>query len=100
MDFPEHVPNIKIIPLLFISPIENAFKHGINNRLTSFVRIRLSCEKDKIYFYIENSCHPKADTDRIGSGIGVENLRRRLELAYPGRHVYKQFINVQFVKQQ
>lgn len=93
VDFPEHVPNIKIIPLLFISPIENAFKHGINNRLTSFVRIKLSCEKDKIYFYIENSCHPKADTDRIGSGIGVENLRRRLELAYPGRHVYKQFIN-------
>ena len=37
-----------------------------------------------------NSRHPKAETDRVGSGIGIENLRRRLELAYPGRHTYKQ----------
>lgn len=93
VDFPDNVPNVKVIPLLFISPIENAFKHGINNRRASFVHISLLWENDCINFHIENSCHPKAETDRTGSGIGVENLRRRLELAYPGRHVYKQFLS-------
>ena len=90
VDLPDPVPNVTVIPLLFISPIENAFKHGVNNRRPSFVRVRLAWEEGRIAFRIENSRHPKAETDRVGSGIGIENLRRRLELAYPGRHTYKQ----------
>ena len=90
VDLPDPAPNVMVIPLLFISPIENAFKHGVNNRRPSFVRIRLTWEEGQIVFQIENSRHPKAETDRVGSGIGIENLRRRLELAYPGRHAYRQ----------
>ena len=90
VELPDPAPNVMVIPLLFISPIENAFKHGVNNRRPSFVRIRLTWEEGQIVFQIENSRHPKAETDRIGSGIGIENLRRRLEPASPGRHVYRQ----------
>lgn len=90
VELPNPAPNVMVIPLLFISPIENAFKHGVNNRRPSFVRIRLTWEEGQIVFQIENSRHPKAETDRVGSGIGIENLCRRLELAYPGRHAYRQ----------
>lgn len=90
VELPEQAPNVMVIPLLFISPIENAFKHGVNNRRPSFVHVRLAWEEGQILFQIENSRHPKAETDRVGSGIGIENLRRRLELAYPGRHAYRQ----------
>ena len=90
VELPDPAPNVMVIPLLFISPIENAFKHGVNNRRPSFVHIRLAWDEGRIVFQIENSRHPKAETDRVGSGIGIENLRRRLELAYPGRHAYRQ----------
>lgn len=48
VDLPDPVPNVTVIPLLFISPIENAFKHGVNNRRPSFVRIRLTWEEGQI----------------------------------------------------
>jgi LytS/YehU family sensor histidine kinase len=75
---------------LFISLIENAFKHGVNSRKSSFVRIRFKAEGDDLVFTCENSDHPKPDVNRSGSGIGLENLRRRLDLAYPGRYRYDQ----------
>lgn len=89
-DAPPHP--VQIAPLLFISVIENAFKHGVNSRKHSFVRIRLSWEADNLVFTAENSNDPKHDTDRSGSGIGVENLHRRLELLYPGRYRYAQWL--------
>ena len=81
---------MRIVPLLFISLIENAFKHGVNSRKPSFVRIRFKAEGDDLVFTCENTDHPKPDVNRSGSGIGLENLRRRLELAYPGRYRYAQ----------
>lgn len=81
---------MRVVPLLFISLIENAFKHGVNSRKPSFVRIRLGMEGDGLVFTCENTNHPKPDVNRSGSGIGLENLRRRLELAYPGRYQYDQ----------
>ncbi|MDD2952581.1 MAG: histidine kinase [Parabacteroides sp.] len=81
---------MRIVPLLFISLIENAFKHGVNSRKPSFVRIRFKAEGDDLVFTCENTDHPKPDVNRSGSGIGLENLRRRLDLAYPGRYRYDQ----------
>lgn len=66
---------MRIVPLLFISLIENAFKHGVNSRKSSFVRIRFKAEGDDLVFTCENSDHPKPDVNRSGSGIGLENLR-------------------------
>jgi len=81
---------VRIAPLLFISPIENAFKHGVNARMPSFVHISLRPEGRDLVFSCENSLFAKAGGDHIGSGIGVENLRRRLELTYPEAHTYEQ----------
>ena len=81
---------MQVVPLLFISLIENAFKHGVNSRMDSFVHIGLRAEGDDLVFTCKNSLHPRPTVDRAGSGIGLENLRRRLELTYPGRYVYRQ----------
>ena len=81
---------VRVAPLLFISVIENAFKHGVNSRKNSFVRISLMWQGSDLVFTAENSNDPKRDADRSGSGIGVENLRRRLELLYPHRYRYEQ----------
>lgn len=78
---------IQIAPLLFISPIENAFKHGISNNRPSFIHIRIYQEDSMVCCDIENSFFPKdATQDKSGSGIGIRNLERRLELLYPGKY--------------
>lgn len=82
--------DVKIAPLLFISPIENAFKHGVNARVASFVHISLRPEGRDLVFRCENPVFEKSGEDHIGSGIGVENLKRRLELIYPGAYSYEQ----------
>lgn len=83
---PDH--EVQIAPLLFISLIENAFKHGVSARVDSFVRISLQPEGRDLHFLCENSLLEKGGEDRSGSGIGLANLRRRLELIYPERHCY------------
>lgn len=78
-----------IAPLLFISLIENAFKHGTGNDAPSFVRICIKEENGQVKCETENSYFPKSQvSDRSGSGIGLTNLSRRLEMIYPGRYVF------------
>lgn len=78
--------DIEIAPLLFISLVENAFKHGVSSSRDSFVNISLRMEADALVFRCNNSNFPKTDKNRSGSGIGLENMRRRLQLIYPGRY--------------
>lgn len=82
---------ICVAPLLFITLIENAFKHGVSADAPSFVDISLKVMGDKgdVVCRIANSYFPKRDNDRSGSGIGLENLRRRLGLIYPGRYALR-----------
>lgn len=82
--------NVTVAPLLFISLIENAFKHGVSSSKDSFINISLVQENDTITFVCENSNYPKDDSDRSGSGIGLENTRRRLDLMYPERYEWEQ----------
>lgn len=83
-----------VAPLLFISLIENAFKHGTSPVEGSVIRIRILTtgegESLEVACHTENSLYPKDGDDRSGSGIGLENLRKRLELIYPLRHTLKQ----------
>ena len=81
---------VEVAPLLFISLIENAFKHGVNARHPSFVKVSMLMDGDDLVFACDNSLFEKQGTDRIGSGIGLENMKRRLELLYPGRYTYEQ----------
>jgi len=76
---------MKVAPLLFISLIENAFKHGVSNTHPSFIIIDIMQEEKQIHCLIRNSYFPKnTATDKNGSGIGLVNLRKRLSLLYPG----------------
>lgn len=83
----------KIAPLLFISLIENAFKHGISYSAPSFINIKLEeHENGNIECNIYNSYFPKNEHDKSGSGIGLESLQKRLELLYPGLYIWQKEI--------
>ncbi len=82
--------NMEIAPLLFISLIENAFKHGVSSSRPSKIDIRLTQHDDQLVFNCDNTNYPKDDADRSGSGIGLENTRRRLDLMYAGRYTWEQ----------
>lgn len=80
------VEKVMVAPLLFISLIENAFKHGVSPSAPSFIYIRLAYENEnKIVCSILNSYFPKDAQDKSGSGIGLSNLRKRLKLLYSKR---------------
>ncbi|MDE6172283.1 histidine kinase [uncultured Bacteroides sp.] len=83
----------EIAPLIFISLIENAFKHGISPTEPSFIRIHFSESPSQICCEISNSYHPKNQADKSGSGIGLEQVRKRLELTYPGRYEWNQGVS-------
>ncbi len=78
---------LQIAPLIFISLIENAFKHGISPVEESFISISITGESDgRVVCEILNSNHPKTHRDKSGSGVGLEQVSRRLELLYSGRY--------------
>ena len=96
---PEHVklttdisaatPETQVAPLLFISLIENAFKHGVSHNKPSFIDLKIHQEGTRIVCSIRNSHFPKDNgQDKSGSGIGLQNLSRRLELLYPSHHIF------------
>jgi len=81
-------PGGLIAPLLFISLIENAFKHGVSNNKSCFIDININSDNEQVKCSIRNSYFPKDEQDRSGSGIGVTNLRKRLDLLYPDSHKF------------
>jgi len=87
--FPVKETGIKIAPLLFISLIENAFKHGVSASNESLITIDMTYNENTVTFDIENDNYPKYTDDKSGSGIGLQNLIKRLELLYPNKHVFK-----------
>ena len=78
---------LQISPLIFISLIENAFKHGVSPTEPSFISISITGNEDgKVYCEILNSNYPKKENDKSGNGIGLTQVYRRLELSYPGKY--------------
>lgn len=74
-----------ITPLLFIILLENAFKHGVDSLTeNAYVHLSLIAGNDKVLFAIENNYDPNEGSE--ADGIGLENLKRRLELLYPEKH--------------
>lgn len=90
--FDEFDRSLRISPLLFISLVENAFKHGTSAHHDAFVRIDMGLDGPDLVFSCENSLIPKETKDYSGSGVGIENLRRRLELLYQGDCSYESFV--------
>ncbi|WP_458626601.1 sensor histidine kinase [Winogradskyella sp. PC D3.3] len=90
--FPIKETGIQIAPLLFISLIENAFKHGVSATKTSSIDINMTCDDDTVIFSVENNNFPKKTDDKSGSGIGLQNLEKRLELLYADKFNFKTFV--------
>jgi two-component system, LytTR family, sensor kinase len=78
------VDHQQIVPLLLIAFIENAFKHGIANNQTTPIRLLIEVDDGHLHFYIQNKKHNN-NRDASG-GIGLSNVKRRLDLLYPGKY--------------
>lgn len=75
----------QVTPLLFIILLENAFKHGVESLTKdAYIHISLIAGSGKVAFAIENNYDPMEQSQE--PGIGLENLKRRLELIYPEKH--------------
>ena len=85
-------PDILIAPLLFISLVENAFKHGVSSTEHSYIHIKFTATEQEIVFSIINSNHPKSADDRSGHGIGLQQVQRRLDLTYPNQYSWEKGI--------
>ncbi len=77
---------LRVAPMIFISLVENAFKHGISPTEPSFVSIAVDATEEEIVCDIQNSNHPKTASDHSGHGIGLQQVQRRLDLSYPNRY--------------
>ena len=83
----EPASRYKIAPLLFITFLENSFKHGLSQSIQDgFVECLIYAEGDWIDFTIQNSKTQERDEHYFQGGIGLVNVRRRLELIYPNRY--------------
>ena len=87
VDFPKQVPQLTIAPLLFISLVENAFKHGVSATSITTLSFSLKVEGNTVIFRSENTKIPTQES-LYSSGIGIDNLKKRLTLLYPERHQY------------
>jgi two-component system LytT family sensor kinase len=77
-----------ISPMLLIPFVENAFKHGISFREQSYIRVSLDISGNTLHFDVSNSNHPAqaGDPEKDKSGVGLVNVKQRLQLLYPKRH--------------
>jgi sensor histidine kinase YesM len=85
--FEKHIAdeNMQIAPLLLIVLVENAFKHGIEPaEEAAFLNLSLIADQKKLHFSCENSVEEETSTKV--SGIGLDNLKKRLALVYPNQH--------------
>lgn len=79
---------IYVAPMLLNPFVENAFKHGISFQYPSWIYITLTLDREKLFFKVHNSLHKfqGLNTEKSVGGIGLDNVRQRLELVYPGRY--------------
>lgn len=74
----------RIMPLLLISFLENAFKHGVSTDESKPIRIDIGVQNGRLHFKAENAKN-QVNKDQT-KGVGLTNLKRRLQLGYPNRH--------------
>ena len=83
LDVPEVLPDSMLPPLLLVIFVENAFKHGISYRTKSFVEISLQPHGDRLLFSCRNSRPEIKHDENMKGGVGLSNVRRRLDLLFP-----------------
>jgi two-component system sensor histidine kinase AlgZ len=79
--------DILISPLILITFLENAFKHGVSNGNDQcWIKARLEINENRLVYKIANSKIKTMSYPADGEGIGLKNVKRRLDLSYPGKH--------------
>lgn len=88
-EFPELSSNLRIAPMLLIPFVENAFKHGISFRRASYINISMKIIGVRLIFDVTNSRGSKLekDTEEEKGGIGLKNVKQRLQLIYGEKHL-------------
>lgn len=89
MSAPSNLPDMMIPPLLLIMFVENAFKHGISYRTESFVYITVDVKDDRLKFVCRNSKQHLTQKEKKGGGMGLVNVRRRLDLLFQDTYTLK-----------
>ncbi len=79
MEFPDPPPDVRVPPMMLVTLVENAFKHGISYRRDSFIHTRLEIVDDRLTFDVTNSVGEEGSGK---PGVGMENMRKRLGLLF------------------
>ena len=87
VDLPTEAPDKTVPPLMLISFIENAFKHGISYQHPSFVHINVTISNDRLHFTCHNSKAEKPNQEK--GGVGLTNVKQRLHLLYDNNYTLK-----------
>lgn len=80
VSLPREIPKAQVPPLLLISFLENAFKHGISYQQASFIHLSIEIQPKELHCLISNSNYYKLKEQH--KGIGLENVKKRLHLLY------------------
>jgi sensor histidine kinase YesM len=84
---PAEIVDYPIYPMLLVTFVENAFKHGTSSRAEGVIRVRYYQEKNRFFFEVENTiARTIPEPGQENSGIGLANTRRRLDLLYSGKY--------------
>ncbi len=84
MEQPDHMPEADIPPLLLITFVENAFKHGVSYQKESFIHIKISTDDNRLKFFCRNSKQTitAGSLEKEQGGVGLANITKRLNLLY------------------
>ena len=89
VDLPKEVPERQVPPLVLITFIENAFKHGVSYQHESFIEIKVSVVDERLCFSCVNSKAGKPTVDESKGGVGLANVRKRLDLMYKDNYTLR-----------
>lgn len=87
LDFPENSNNLSIAPLLLLPFVENSFKHGASHMLEQpWISMHVTIDGQQMQMKLINGKNPEAKQENARLGIGIQNVKKRLELIYPNKH--------------
>ena len=90
IDLPQEVPDRQIPPLILITFVENAFKHGVSYQHASFIEMNVSVEDDRLHFRCRNSkAEAQPALSEAEGGVGLANVRKRLNLLFGSSYTLK-----------
>ena len=90
LELPKNSENYFISPLLLLPLVENCFKHGLSHMIEQpWISLRISMENNYMVMKLVNGKAEDYKATEVSSGIGLQNVRKRLELLYPQKHSLK-----------